>query len=143
MPIRVLASSELGLVVMVLHGVVSIQEIERVVVPLLDRQEYALMPLALFDMTAAVRSEGSLGTLRQHIHEAESKIDPAVGAGARTALVAATDEFYGLARMYQTLRGESPGEFAVFRFRREAEEWLGLPEDYEAKLTDIVPQPGP
>jgi len=54
------------------------------------------------------------------------------------ALVATRDEFFGLSRMYATLREDSPVEVKVMRSLREAEQWLGLPDDYEAKLTDVV-----
>ncbi len=44
----------------------------------------------------------------------------------RIAMVANQDLAYGLFRMYQILRDESPSEFRVFRETREAEEWLDL-----------------
>ena len=44
-----------------------------------------------------------------------------------------------LARMYQTLRSDSPGEFEIFGQRAAAENWLGLPEGYAAQLTEVAP----
>jgi hypothetical protein len=47
----------------------------------------------------------------------------------RVAILATSDVAFGLARMYQSFRGDSTVEFEVFRDRAAALEWLGLPED--------------
>jgi hypothetical protein len=48
------------------------------------------------------------------------------GHHARLAIVAPQDYVFGLARMYEALRGGAPGQIRVFRDRAAAEAWLGL-----------------
>lgn len=48
---------------------------------------------------------------------------------SRVALVANSDVAYGLSRMYQAFRSESPLDLRVFREMPEAREWLGLPPE--------------
>jgi len=47
----------------------------------------------------------------------------------RVAFVASSDVGYGLARMYQAFRSESPLDLRVFRSMREARAWLELPPE--------------
>ena len=47
---------------------------------------------------------------------------------SRVAVVATSDIAFGLARMYQSFRGDSTVEFEVFRERAAALAWLRLPE---------------
>lgn len=47
----------------------------------------------------------------------------------RVALVASNDVAYGLSRMYQAFRSESPIQLRVFREMDEARVWLGVPAD--------------
>lgn len=42
----------------------------------------------------------------------------------RLAIVAPSDELFGMARMYQILRTDAPGQVEVFRGRQEALRWL-------------------
>lgn len=44
--------------------------------------------------------------------------------GARVAVVAPTDQVYGMARMTQTLLEPAPLEIAIFRERPDADRWL-------------------
>jgi len=46
--------------------------------------------------------------------------------GAKRAIVATRDAVYGLARMYERLRGGESDEVRVFRDIEEARRWLGL-----------------
>ena len=48
------------------------------------------------------------------------------GAGARRAIVSATDEVFGLSRMYEMVRDQPSDEIIVFRDLPPALEWLGL-----------------
>jgi hypothetical protein len=50
---------------------------------------------------------------------------------ARIAFVAPADVVFGLSRMYQAFRSDSPAEIGVFRELHEARAWLGLPPDVE------------
>lgn len=45
---------------------------------------------------------------------------------SRVAIVATSDVQYGLARMYQAFRSESPLDLRVFREMEEARAWLGI-----------------
>jgi hypothetical protein len=73
------------------------------------------------------------------------------GAGARRAWVVSTDVSFGLARMYDLMRGESGDTLEIFRDQPAALEWLGLPATWEppaASPDDPVfssadPAPGP
>jgi hypothetical protein len=58
-------------------------------------------------------------------------------AGARRALVVTNDVVYGMARMYQILRDESPDELEIFRKMDGALQWLGL-ADAKAKLLSTL-----
>ena len=46
--------------------------------------------------------------------------------GAKRAIVATREAVYGLARMYERLRGGERDEVRVFRGIKEARRWLGL-----------------
>ena len=141
MPIRVLVSTELGLAVLIFEGIVTTEEFERDVGPLVEAPEYALMPLTLVDTTAALRVDGSSETVRSHARRAEYHIDSEIEPGAKLALVATSSEFFGLGRMYQLSRGDSPVEIGVFRSLSEAEQWLELTDRYEDHLSVVVQSP--
>lgn len=55
------------------------------------------------------------------------------GLGLRTklAIVAAKDDVFGMARMYQVFRSDAPQELQIFRDMAEAKNWLGLPLNEE------------
>jgi len=53
------------------------------------------------------------------------------GRGSRRALVAARDDTYGMARMYEMLRLGQGDEVTVVRSLSEALAWLGLAEEPE------------
>lgn len=137
MSIRVRADRALGLVVVTVEGLVTAADLAERAAPLLEDPAIAVMPTALFDMSGAAKADAPSDVLRDQAREASQRLDPSLGAGAKTAFVATRDEFYGLARMYEMLRSESPREFRVFRDRGEAERWLGLPADYAEGLEDV------
>lgn len=49
------------------------------------------------------------------------------GEGSLRALVVTAEVAFGLARMFEMLRGDAPDEVRVFRDIDEARAWLGLP----------------
>jgi hypothetical protein len=55
---------------------------------------------------------------------------------ARIAFVAPADVVFGLSRMYQAFRADSPAEIGVFRELPEARAWLGLPADVEGDAAE-------
>lgn len=136
MPIRVRASSELGLVTVDFEGVVTTDEFEQLL-PLLDDPVYNQMSMTIVDTTAAVRSDAPSSVIYDAASRAAENVDRHIGAGARLALVAENPEFFGLGRMYQILRDPSPVEVSIFGTADEAERWLGLPADYRARLRDV------
>jgi len=136
--IRVRAGKSLGLIVLVFEGVVTEEEFERQLGPLIDSPEYTLTPMMLVDMIGAIRGEPSTEFIRRYARRIARNVDDEIQGPAKMAFAAVRDEFFGLGRMYEMLRAESPVEFAVFRSRDEAEQWLGLPIDYEAQLTDVA-----
>jgi hypothetical protein len=138
MAIRVRVDTKLGLVVVVCTGVVTVDEFNRHVAPLVAAPEYKLMPLTLVDTTDALRGDGPSTLLVEHARRAAENIDDELEGGARVAIVATLDEFFGLARMYEMLRDGSPVECQVFRSLPEAEQWLGLSKDYESGLSDVI-----
>ncbi len=48
---------------------------------------------------------------------------------SRVAVVAPANVAYGLSRMYQAYRSDSPVSFEIFRDLPSARRWLGLPEE--------------
>lgn len=55
--------------------------------------------------------------------------EPFFATSSRRAIVAPDDLGFGMARMFELSRGEQAGEIRVFRTRREALAWLGLPPE--------------
>lgn len=138
MSIRVRADWEGSLAVVVLEGLVTAAEFGEQVVPLLARPEFNQMQLTLLDMSRATGTDSPSENVRAYAREAARHVDATVGTGARMALVAGTDEFFGLGRMYEMSRVGSSVEFNVFRDLAEAEQWLGLEKGYESRLDDVV-----
>jgi hypothetical protein len=138
MTISVRVDTSVGLVVVACTGVVTADEFARHVAPLVEAPEYRLMPLTLVDTSDALRGDGPSTILIEHARRAAEYIDDVLEGGARVAIVATLDEFFGLARMYEMLRDGSPVECQVFRSLPEAEQWLGLSEDYESGLSDVI-----
>ena len=137
MPLQIRASTELGFILIEFDGVVDLEEFSRRAAPLAQRPELTLMPLAMADTSAAEEASGPSEIIRALAAQAVATVDEEVASGSKLALVAQSDELFGLGRMYQTLRDPSPVEVRVFRERSEAEVWLGLPSDYEGRLKDV------
>ena len=85
----------------------------------------------LHDHSAITSAEVSTGFLRDFTVSFKRYDDDGANEGARIAIVAASDEVFGLSRMSQALREGSPPEFHVFRDMPPAREWLGLPAEEE------------
>ncbi len=139
MPIEVRVNRELGLLYILARGVVKVSEMAERLIPLIERSEYATLPRMIVDMTDAERAEAPAELLRTQARRVEHIVDPQIEGESRMAMVATRDEFFGLARMYQSLRGGSPVELEVFRSLADAEAWLELPDDYTDKLEEVSP----
>ena len=72
----------------------------------------------LLDCSEVVRIELSTDALRGM---AQFRL---FGPGSRRAVVAPRDLHYGLARMYELLRGDAPERMQVFRTLEDAQLWL-------------------
>jgi hypothetical protein len=57
--------------------------------------------------------------------------------GSRRAVVVGSDLAYGLARMYEMMRANSPDLLEVFRDMDLALEWLGIPGERDAILAEL------
>lgn len=79
----------------------------------------------LVDMRGVQRLEVSTEAVRRLV-DLFTPIDPE-GVTTRLAIVAAKDETFGMARMYEILRSDAPEQIRVFRHRAEAEAWLFEP----------------
>ena len=83
-----------------------------------------LLDLALVESLLDIR----LDNLKALAHYAASMDDPK--QPSKFALVAPQDLFFGLGRMYESLRESAPNasrQVAAFRTRAEAEAWLDAP----------------
>jgi hypothetical protein len=125
-PVRTRIDRERGLIEIVFDGVVTAAEIEELLSAQVDAPEGgALLPLGLFDTTAMSRADFPTDLLWRMTKRLSESVDPRLSAG-KVAVVATRPEAFGLSRIYQSLRDQSPVEVRVFRERAEAERWLGL-----------------
>ena len=85
----------------------------------------------LADLRDVTSVQVTSATIRQLVH-----LSP-FGAGARRALVGSTDIVYGMARMFQIMRDESPDDIQVFRDLDAALEWLGIAGAKDALLAAL------
>ncbi len=58
-------------------------------------------------------------------------------AGARRAMVVTSDVVFGMARMYQILRDESPDELEIFRKMDGALQWLEIADEKAELLSTL------
>jgi len=136
-PIRVRVSDALSFMLIEFDGTVTDEEFRREVLPLVAEPVYNTMRRTLVDATAATDSDARGTLIRNTAWTVASHVDAKIEAGARIAMAAPGDEFFGLGRMYQALRSDSPVEVGVFRELAAAEAWLDLPAGYRDDLTGI------
>ena len=87
--------------------------------PLFHPSFRVLVNTARIDSVAVTGEE--IRAMSEATHDEAAKL-----GGARVAIYAPSDVVYGMMRMYQTLRDESPYDIKVFRDLGEARRWLGL-----------------
>jgi hypothetical protein len=124
MPIRVNVDEKRELVEVVFAGELTRSEFAE----LMDhyfREPYSTSPIGLFDLTDVTGVDVSAESVRDAARRAEQYVDSRL-EGGKLALVAPRDLLFGMARMYEILRADSPVEVRVFRERDEAESWLGI-----------------
>jgi len=124
MPIRVSVDETRGLVEMAVAGELTKSEL----VKTMDRyfrEPYSTLPLGLFDLSDVTFMDISGDSVRDAARRAAQHVDSRL-EGGKLAIVAPRDVLFGMARMYEILRADSPVEVQVFRGRDEAESWLGI-----------------
>ena len=126
MPIRYRIDHELELVVTHVEGVVGDEDLLAYARSFPNDPDFVSGYAGLVDASGleriAVTGDGVRGLA--HLTERMEKLL----SGSKVAIVAVTDEAFGVARMYQGVRGAVPYEVRVFRELVEAQRWLDLPE---------------
>jgi hypothetical protein len=91
----------------------------------------------LADFRAVTDLELDADTIRQL-----ASLSP-FGAGSQRALLVGSDVAYGMARMFQIMREDSPDELNVFRGFSSALDWLGLAHEEASILAQLETTPLP
>ena len=115
-----------GLAEVVLSGEVTESELSTT----FDRyfsESWSALPLGLLDLRDLVATDVSAASIHKAASRAQNDVDPRLESG-KFAIVAPRDFLFGMARMYEILRSDSPVEVRVFRDRAEALQWLGIAE---------------
>jgi hypothetical protein len=89
------------------------------------REPSSAFPLGPFDLSDVTGVDVAAESVRDAARRAGEYVDSRLDGG-KLAIVAPRDLLFGMARMYEILRGDSPVEVRVFREREEAESWLGI-----------------
>lgn len=116
-----------GLVEVVLAGEVTESELSAA----FDRyfsESWSALPLGLLDLRDLAATDVSAALIHKAASRAQNDVDPRLDSG-RFAIIAPRDFLFGMARMYEILRSDSPVEVRVFRDRPEAVQWLGIAEN--------------
>ena len=103
-------------------GRVDDRELLETYTALLTAADYDTTLNDLVDLTSIENLEVSSDALRELVRVFQP-IDPYL-SGRRRAIVAPSDSVYGMARMYEILRSDSPEEIRVFRSLDAARDWL-------------------
>jgi hypothetical protein len=127
MPVRQRWDEELRTLFVTLSGPVSDQEFVDFATELVGRNDIPPAHMEFIDLSELKRTDVEATSLREAATTFRG-LDTTVFE-TRVAILATSDVAFGLARMYQSFRGDSTVEFEVFRDRAAALEWLGLPED--------------
>ena len=122
MPIQVRVDETRGLVELVFAGELTDSEFKETVNRYL-LEPFAAFPLGLFDLTDVTVMDVSAESVRNVARRVSLHVDSRLEEG-KLAIVAPRDLLFGMARMYEMLRDDSPVEVRVFRERDEAESWL-------------------
>jgi hypothetical protein len=126
MPIQAKVDERRGFVEIVLAGEVTESELAGAIERYFS-ESWAVLPLGLLDLCGVAATDVSAGLIREAVSRAEKYVDPLLESG-KFAIVAPLDFLFGMARMYEILRSDSPVEVRVFRERQEALRWLGITE---------------
>lgn len=116
-----------GLVEIVIAGEVNESELSAA----FDRyfsESWSALPLGLLDLRDLVATDMSAPLIREVARRVGNDVDPRLDSG-KFAIIAARDYLFGMARMYEILRSDSPVEVRVFRDRPEALQWLGIADN--------------
>lgn len=131
MPVRQLWEPQLRTLFVTASGPVSDQEFVDFALKLVECSDIPPARKELWDLSGLERTDVETASLRETASTFRDR-DKTVFE-TRVAILATSDVAFGLARMYQSFRGDSTVELEVFRGRAAALEWLGLPEDTPAR----------
>jgi len=109
----------------IFEGVVGDTELIAAYKKLMSEDDYDPTLNHLADLRAVEDFAVSTAGLRQLV-ESFTNLN-SLGLRTKLAIVAARDDVFGMARMYQTLRSDAPQMLRVFRDITEAKNWLDLP----------------
>ena len=123
MSFDVRVAREDGVVTIAVEGRGAGRDLLRRITPALEESAATGDRRVLLDLRGAQVSE--LPPSDMHGFEIDAARREAMrGAGARAAVLVSSDLLFGIARMFQTIRAESPVAYGVFRDPAEAAAWL-------------------
>lgn len=123
-PIEFSIDRDAGVRVAAFRGVVTDADLMQAYESLLGDPQYDPTLHDLVDMSGVERLEVSAKAIRELVKR-YARVDE-LGIRTRLAIVAPSDVAFGVARMYEMLRGDDvPEEIHVFRAIAEAQAWLG------------------
>jgi len=138
MPVTYEIDAERGVVVVRVYGAVTPQEFAANRVKLQADPEHRpglMMLVDLRDVESFAMSADEIEGL------AQDRTSLFIEPGTPVAIVATSDEAFGLSRMYQIMRGTGVEDIQVFNTMAEAERWLEVQPRIEAATeTDARPE---
>jgi hypothetical protein len=127
MPITYRFDASLNVLFVEMHGIITDEDLLQYAKTATTDTEIPRPYHELIDLREVQVPEASTDSLRRvaaTFRDAERAPE-----GVKIAFVASSDAAYGIARMYQAFRTDSPAAFHVFREMGEARNWLGLPPE--------------
>ena len=128
MPVAHRFDAEAGLLIVVMDGIVGDEDLLKYAQHITENPAIPTGHDELIDLRGAEGIADVSGPVLRRIADMFTQSDR-TPEQSRVALVASSDAAYGLSRMYQTFRSESPLDLRVFREMSEARTWLGLPPE--------------
>lgn len=137
MPIRYAVFASEGLLFGVGTGSVNNRDLAAIAVQVLADPEFRLSFNEVWDFRDAVPEQVTFDGLFSLVQTALGWLgahDPEGPPRAKCALVVASEQQFGLARMYQSLSENLRLETEIFRDPAEALRWVGAPGDWEPRI---------
>ena len=125
MPVEHSFDTDANLLIVVLRGPVSDEDLLKYARHITEDPSISAGHNELIDLREVETGGEVTSPVLRRIASMFSEIDR-TPEQTRVAMVANSDVAYGLSRMYQAFRSESPLDLRVFREVSEARSWLGL-----------------